>query len=281
MGSLGAGMLNAHSDLDVIVIYDPATAEYSEGAKPLAVRTYYARLTQAMITAITAQTAQGRLYEADMRLRPSGNQGPVATSWTGFQNYQRNEAWLWEHLALVRACVVAGPADLGADISHLRNEVLTRKRDVGAVMSDLADMRARIAASKAPSTVWDAKVGPGRMQDIELFTQTGALLAPIAPRDVAGGIGACVAADLASDAEAQVLKDTYAMLSRVQMAARLLSTDALKLDALGSRGLDVLIAATGAQALAKAAAALEAAQTTARDVIEAALARQIEKGAAP
>ena len=281
MGSLGAGTLNAHSDLDVIVIYDPATAEYSEGAKPLAVRTYYARLTQAMITAITAQTAQGRLYEADMRLRPSGNQGPVATSWTAYQNYQRNEAWLWEHLALVRACVVAGPADLGVDISQLRNEVLTRKRDVGAVMRDLADMRARIAAAKAPSAVWDAKVGPGRMQDIELFSQTGALLAPTAPRDVAGGIGACVAADLASDAEAQVLKDTYAMLSRVQMAARLLSTDALKLDALGSRGLDVLIAATGAQTLAKAEAALEAAQTTARDVIEAAIARQIGKGAAP
>ncbi|MEM7317915.1 MAG: glutamine-synthetase adenylyltransferase, partial [Pseudomonadota bacterium] len=81
MGSLGAGRLNAASDLDVIVIYDPEDAETSDGVRPLPVRTYYARLTQAMITALTAPMSQGRLYEVDMRLRPSGNQGPVATSW--------------------------------------------------------------------------------------------------------------------------------------------------------------------------------------------------------
>ncbi|MEO9575816.1 MAG: glutamine-synthetase adenylyltransferase [Tateyamaria sp.] len=277
MGSLGAGVLTAHSDLDVIVIYDPGTAEYSEGAKPLAVRTYYARLTKAMITAITAQTAKGRLYEADMRLRPSGNQGPVATSWTAFQNYQQNEAWLWEHLALVRARVVAGPADLAADISQLRHNVLTEVRDVGAIMRDLSEMRARIAAAKAPSSVWDAKVGPGRMQDIELFSQTGALLSPTAPQNVAGGIVACVVAGLVSDAEAQVLRDTYVMLSRVQMAARLLSTDALNTEMLGSRGLDVLIVATGASTQTEAEAALADAHNAARDVLDAAIERNAGK----
>ena len=281
MGSLGAGVLTAQSDLDVIVIYDPGKAEMSEGTKPLAVRTYYARLTQALITAITAQTAQGRLYEADMRLRPSGNQGPVATSWAAFQNYQKDEAWLWEHLALVRACVVAGPDDLSADIAQLRTAVLTQDRDVRAVMHDLSEMRARIAAAKSPNTVWDAKIGPGRMQDIELFSQTGALLSPEAPTDVYGGITACVAAGLVSDAEAQVLNASYAMLWRVQMAARLLSTGPLDPDALGSRGLDVLIAATWAQDLAGAAAALDTSQRSARDVIEAAIARASRKGAAP
>gem|GEM_PF-70011 len=278
MGSLGAGVLTAQSDLDVIVIYDPGSAEYSTGPKPLAVRTYYARLTQAMITAITAQRAQGRLYEADMRLRPSGNQGPVATSWTAFQNYQKNEAWLWEHLALVRARVVAGPVDLAADISLLRHKILTEVRDVGAIMRDLGEMRARIAAAKAPSSVWDAKVGPGRMQDIELFSQTGALLSPTAPQDVAGGIEACVVAGLASDAEARVLQDTYAMLSRVQMAARLLSTDVLNTDALGSRGLDVLIAATGKRTQTEAEAALEKAHDAARYVLDVAIERKSGKG---
>ncbi|WP_108835676.1 glutamine-synthetase adenylyltransferase [Tateyamaria sp. Alg231-49] len=281
MGSLGAGVLTAHSDLDVIVIYDPGTAEYSEGAKPLAVRTYYARLTKAMITAITAQTAKGRLYEADMRLRPSGNQGPVATSWTAFQNYQQNEAWLWEHLALVRARVVAGPADLAAEISQLRHNVLTEVRDISAIMRDLSEMRARIAAAKAPSSVWDAKVGRGRMQDIELFSQTGALLSPTAPQDVAGGIVACVVAGLVSDAEAQVLQDTYAMLARVQMAARLLSTDALNTDVLGSRGLDVLIAATEASTQAEAESALSRGQNAAGDVLDAAIERKVGKGLEP
>ena len=89
MGSLGAGRLHARSDLDVIVIYDPDGVEMSDGRRPLATRTYYARLTQALVTAMSAPMAEGKLYEVDMRLRPSGNQGPVATSWAAFCKYQR------------------------------------------------------------------------------------------------------------------------------------------------------------------------------------------------
>lgn len=108
MGSLGACLQTATSDLDVIVIYDPEGVEESDGKRPLHVRTYFARLTQALVTAMTAPMAEGRVYEMDMRLRPSGNQGPVATSWDAFQSYQKTEAWTWEHLALTRAAVVVG-----------------------------------------------------------------------------------------------------------------------------------------------------------------------------
>ncbi|HSG54782.1 MAG TPA: glutamine-synthetase adenylyltransferase, partial [Paracoccaceae bacterium] len=108
MGSLGAARLNATSDLDLIVIYDADGVENSDGRRPLAARPYYARLTQAMVTALTAPMAEGKLYEVDMRLRPSGTQGPVATSLTSFRDYQMNEAWIWEHLALTRARAVAG-----------------------------------------------------------------------------------------------------------------------------------------------------------------------------
>src|SRR5690606_37624182 len=107
MGSLGARQMNALSDLDLLVIYDADGAEASDGAKPLATRAYYARLTQALLAALTAPTAAGRLYQVDMRLRPSGRQGPVATSIGAFSDYQLNEAWTWEHLALTRARVVA------------------------------------------------------------------------------------------------------------------------------------------------------------------------------
>ncbi|MFN4204694.1 MAG: glutamine-synthetase adenylyltransferase, partial [Tabrizicola sp.] len=93
MGSLGAERLNAASDLDLIVIYDSAGEESSEGKRPLAARAYYARLTQALVTALTAPMADGRLYEVDMRLRPSGRQGPVATSIQSFRDYQMTEAW--------------------------------------------------------------------------------------------------------------------------------------------------------------------------------------------
>ena len=271
MGSLGAGLLTPQSDLDMIVIYDPGDAEYSDGPKPLAVRPYYTKLTQALITAITAQTAQGRLYEADMRLRPSGNQGPVATSWLSYQDYQLNNAWLWEHLAVVRAACIAGPDDLARDIAAFRAQVLSRPRAPEAVLSELRDMRARIEAAKAPANLWDAKIGPGRMQDIELLSQTGFLLTPQTGSDVAAGIRACVAAGVLNDAGAQVLCDTYAMLWQVQMATRLLSTGPIEADNVGSGGLAVLLRATGNATQEQAEACLDAAHRAAASVIDVAI----------
>jgi len=104
MGSLGAGRLNATSDLDLIVIYDADGVDASDGRRPLATRTYYARLTQALVTAVSAPMADGRLYEVDMRLRPSGRSGPVATSYESFAQYQMSEAWTWEHLVIPMKC---------------------------------------------------------------------------------------------------------------------------------------------------------------------------------
>lgn len=271
MGSLGAGLLTPQSDLDIIVIYDPDGAETSTGDKPLPVRPYYTRLTQALITAITAQTAQGRLYEVDMRLRPSGNQGPVATSWLSYQSYQLNEAWLWEHMAVVRAVCVAGPPDLGADITAFRAYVLARPRVKSEVLSELADMRARIWAAKSPASIWEPKIGPGRMQDIELLSQVGIVLTPDHATDVAAGLAACVAAGVLNDASAQVLKDTYAMLWQVQMAARLLSTGPVEPENVGSGGMAVLLRAAGERDVAGAEARLAKAHAGAHAVIDAAV----------
>ncbi|WP_299149938.1 glutamine-synthetase adenylyltransferase [uncultured Tateyamaria sp.] len=267
MGSLGAGLLTTHSDLDIIIIYDADGIEASDGPRPLPARTYYARLTQAMITAITAQTAQGRLYEADMRLRPSGNQGPVATSWAAFQNYQMNEAWLWEHLALVRARAIAGPDDLAADIDAFRQTILSQPRTGASVMADLRDMRTRIAQAKSAQGVWDAKTGPGRMLDIELLAQAGTVLSADTCTDVQGGLRACVAAGLLSDADAQSLATTYAMLWQVQMAARLLSTGPVRIEDVGTGGLGVLMRATGATTQHAAEAALTRAHAQSAAII--------------
>ncbi|MEP5632121.1 MAG: glutamine-synthetase adenylyltransferase [Tateyamaria sp.] len=271
MGSLGAGLLTPQSDLDIIVIYDPDGAETSTGEKPLSVRPYYTRLTQALITAITAQTAQGRLYEVDMRLRPSGNQGPVATSWLAYQSYQMNEAWLWEHLAVVRAVCVAGPSDLSQHITDFRAKVLACPRVKSDVLSELATMRARIAAAKPPTGIWDAKIGPGRMQDIELLSQTGTVLTPGHKQSVAGGLAACVAVGVLDDAGAQVLNDAYAMLWAVQMAARLLSTGAVGPDTVGSSGMAVLLRATQENDVAAAEAKLAQIHAAACAVIDKAV----------
>ncbi|MBL9053710.1 MAG: glutamine-synthetase adenylyltransferase, partial [Tabrizicola sp.] len=177
MGSMGAARLNAGSDLDLIVIYDAAGVETSDGPRPLATRPYYARLTQGLVTALMAQMPQGRLYEVDMRLRPSGRQGPVATSLESFRTYQEHEAWTWEHLALTRARVLAGEASLGAEVEALRREVIAVKGQGARVRADVAEMRGRLQAAKPALGAWDAKNGPGRIMDIELAAQTVALLA--------------------------------------------------------------------------------------------------------
>ncbi|EEE37011.1 glutamate-ammonia ligase adenylyltransferase family [Rhodobacteraceae bacterium KLH11] len=245
MGSLGAGRINSQSDLDMIVIYDPQDQDMSDGPRPLATRTYYARFTQALITALTAPMSQGRLYEVDMRLRPSGNQGPVATSWASFTNYQQNEAWVWEHLALTRAHVVAGDAGLAEDIESFRADLLLRPRDQGKVLQEVAEMRARLAAAKTPAGVWDAKNGPGRMMDIELLAETGALLAGMPQRDVPSGLDGAVATGLLDVAQAQTLKGCYELCWSVQCAARLLSGRVIEADKIGEGGAAFLCRATG------------------------------------
>ncbi len=274
MGSLGAGYLTPQSDLDLIVIYDDEGADQSMGARPLQSRIYFARLTQAMITAITAQTAQGRLYEADMRLRPSGNQGPVATSWSSFQRYQKEDAWLWEHLALVRADVIAGPKALAKDVSAFRQDIMQCPRDAAQVLKDLAEMRARIASAKQPASLWDVKIGAGRLQDIELLAQTGAVLSGDVRSGVKDGLSACVAAGVLKDADAQHLGTTHGVLWRVQIASRLLSTGTVDLDTLGTGGRDVLLRAVGCETRVAAEQQLAALTHTSARIIDAATGKE-------
>jgi len=245
MGSLGAARLNAGSDLDLIVIYDAVGVEASEGPRPLATRSYYARLTQALVTAITAQMAEGRLYEVDMRLRPSGRQGPVATSLQSFRDYQHGEAWTWEHLALTRARAVAGDPALADDVEALRVEILREKGGGPAVLADVADMRGRIAAAKPPQGQWDAKIGPGRLQDVELLAQTAALRAGSPARDIAAQIRAGVACGLLSDADEAALCRAAALFWQLQAAARLLTGGILVPDDLGEGGRHMVLRETG------------------------------------
>ncbi|MDF1728773.1 MAG: glutamine-synthetase adenylyltransferase, partial [Sulfitobacter sp.] len=240
MGSLGAGQLTATSDLDMLVIYDDQGQEASTGKRPLGTRPYFARLTQAMITAMTAPMSQGRLYEVDMRLRPSGNQGPVATSFASFDNDQRNEAWVWEHLALTRARVVAGPAPLAAEVTALIGDLLKGPRHRAEVLREVGEMRARIAGSKAPEGPWDAKIGAGRLQDIELFAQACALLEGTSAFRIPDVFAGPEARALAGEAGAAHLQEAYAACWRLQCAGRLLSSRPRARDALGQAGAQFL-----------------------------------------
>jgi len=273
MGSLGAGRLNARSDLDLIVIYDAGDAEGSEGRRPLGSRPYYARLTQAMITALSAPMAEGRLYEVDMRLRPSGNQGPVATSWPSFQNYQRNEAWTWEHLSLTRARAIAGDAGLAENIETFRAALIDDKADPATVVTAVSDMRARLAEAKPPDGPWDAKLGPGRMLEIELIAQAGALMAGSAARDVAAGLDGCVAIGWLDDADSAALMRAYVLCWKMQMVARLISEKPFEPDRIGEGGAAFLLRETKEESLDMLETRLRDTCADAAKVIDAGLAR--------
>ncbi|WP_309667615.1 glutamine-synthetase adenylyltransferase, partial [Tabrizicola sp.] len=268
MGSLGAARLNAGSDLDLIVIYDAAGAEASSGPRPLATRPYFARLTQALVTALTAQMPEGRLYEVDMRLRPSGRQGPVATSLQSFATYQETEAWTWEHLALTRARVLVGDATLGADVEHLRRDLLQRKGQGAKLRPDVAAMRARLQAAKTASGSWEAKNGPGRLMDIELFAEMLALIAGSPARSVERQIAAG-APGILSEPEQTVLLNAYRLLWRLHCGTRLLTDAALDLASLGEGGRAFLLRETGAPDAATLSARLDAAVQAAEAVINA------------
>uniref|UniRef100_UPI001EFD1994 bifunctional [glutamine synthetase] adenylyltransferase/[glutamine synthetase]-adenylyl-L-tyrosine phosphorylase n=1 Tax=Paramagnetospirillum kuznetsovii TaxID=2053833 RepID=UPI001EFD1994 len=172
MGKAGGREMSATSDLDLILIYDaPPEAEESDGARPLAAPTWFARLTQRMVTALIAKTGEGTLYEVDLRLRPSGNKGPIATSLEAFTRYYDEAAWTWEHMALTRARVAAGDPTLAAKVEAIIAQVLTRRRDQAKLLSDVAEMRERMAKEHKAASHWEVKHLRGGLVDIEFTAQ--------------------------------------------------------------------------------------------------------------
>lgn len=271
MGSLGARRLNAASDLDLIVIYDASGA-----AEPLDTRPYYARLTQALLTALSAPTAEGRLYSVDMRLRPSGRQGALATSLAAFQDYQLNEAWTWEHLALTRARPVAATGSdgdaLAGEIEALRTAILAAHGQDARVLPDLAALRARTFAARQPEGPWEAKIGPGRLQDIDLFAQSLALRAAEPARATAAQLRAGRRHGLITGGEAETLAMAHRFLWRVQAATRLIGERNPDLTRLGDGARDFLARETETEDLTDLADRIDATVRKAETVITAHLA---------
>jgi [glutamine synthetase] adenylyltransferase / [glutamine synthetase]-adenylyl-L-tyrosine phosphorylase len=172
LGRLGGREMTASSDLDLIVVYDfDSDHPESVGPRRLYGAQYFSRLTQRLISALTAQTNHGLLYKVDMRLRPSGRSGPLATQIDGFAGYQENEAWTWEHLALTRARVVSASPQFAARVEEVIRSVLCRARDPEMVAGDVLEMRKAIAAEKGDGERWNLKYVAGGLIDIEFIAQ--------------------------------------------------------------------------------------------------------------
>ncbi len=171
LGKLGSREMTAASDLDLLFIYDfdPLRPE-SDGPRPLHAAQYYTRFAQRLISALTVATRRGRLYEVDMRLRPSGRQGPLATQLAHFADYQSKQAETWEHMALTRARPIVGDGRLREQTIDSIRAVLMRRRGT-ALRHDVYAMRRLIAQSKGEDDPWDLKLAAGGLIDIEFLAQ--------------------------------------------------------------------------------------------------------------
>jgi glutamate-ammonia-ligase adenylyltransferase len=227
LGKLGSREMSATSDLDLIFVYDiPPELEASDGVQPLAPIQYYTRLSGKIVTALTALTNEGALYEVDMRLRPSGRAGPLANSLQGFETYHAQSAWTWEHMALTRARVIHGPAELVGRLQRTILATLRRPRDADALLRDVADMRDRIAKHAPPKSPWDFKHLRGGLFDIDFVAQYLALrhaaktpeILDVHPAEVlhhAAGLG------VLDPADAERLCDARGLMSDIQSLLRL------------------------------------------------------------
>jgi glutamate-ammonia-ligase adenylyltransferase len=237
LGRLGSQELTVESDLDLVLIFDcPSTAGQSDGPRPLTPGLYFARLCQRLIAAITAMTGEGRLYEIDMRLRPSGGAGPIAIKLDAYAEYQRKEAWTWEHMALTRARVVCGMEDskeeaaLIQQIERLRREILSLPRDPKKLLADVATMRRRMAEHRKATDPWDLKQVRGGLVDLEFIVQYlllrhGGDRPAILQQQPLAALAALREAKLLEDAQAKTLGDAGRLYATLLAASRLAGRD--------------------------------------------------------
>ncbi|WP_090220223.1 glutamine-synthetase adenylyltransferase [Litoreibacter janthinus] len=272
MGSAGAASLTAQSDLDLIVIYDPAGVASSDGRRPLETRTYYARFTQAFVTALTAPMAEGRLYEVDLRLRPSGQSGPVATSLEAFKSYQMNDAWVWEHLALTRARAVAGDRSLQEDVEAVRCSILASSYDASKIIQETQEMRVRLAEATGRVGPWDVKSGAGGRQDIELLSQALSLISKGNERQIVPQLRHALDQGQLTEAQFQILTGAHSVFSCVQMGARLVSDKELSPEALGAGGISMLLRDCGCDTMDELRDRIAECRKQAAEVVEQVLA---------
>lgn len=170
LGRLGSQELTATSDLDLIFIFDTGR-ETKNNLEIFEAKNYYTRLCRRIITSLNAQTAGGKIYDIDLRLRPSGNKGPIAVHIDTFEQYQLNEAWTWEHMALTRSRVIHGSPQLRQKINKVILNTLCQKKDINKIKKRVSDMRQKVDSYHHTNNPWRLKYVRGGLMDIEFIIQ--------------------------------------------------------------------------------------------------------------
>lgn len=236
-GKLGGLELGYQSDLDIIFLHDAIEDQMTDGNNPIHNSDFFVKLAKKIIHYLTAQTASGRLYEVDMRLRPSGDAGLLVTSFERFKNYQANDAWIWEHQALIRARPVTGSQTLTNSFNQFRKEILTRQRSIPHLKQEIIKMRQKLDKqfkAKQSDLSRKLKYGDGGMIDIEFLVQylvlSHAHHEPLLVRftDNIRQLAALEALGRLTSWEAMILRDTYRSIRKIQHYARLSDQETLQ-----------------------------------------------------
>lgn len=272
MGRLGGREMTASSDLDLILIYDhDVDAPDSDGARSLQGSQYFARLTQRLISAFTTRTNYGVLYEVDMRLRPSGRAGPLASRIDAFAQYQDSEAWTWEHMALTRARVISASPAFQERIEGVIRDVLMRPRNRAIIANDVSEMRNAIAQEKGEDDVWNLKYAAGGTVDIDFIAQYLQLVHAAASPDVLNVntvevIDNAARLGILPAASAAVLRRAARLYHDLTQILRLCVNDTFKPDTAGVELLRVMTRAGDAPDFSALEARLRETQAEVRQV---------------
>jgi len=224
LGKAGSREMMAGSDLDLMLIYThPPGAAESVGRRSIPSSQWFIRAAHAYVAALTAPGMEGALYDVDMRLRPSGNKGPVAVSLAAFQQYHAHDAWTWERMVLTRARVVAGGPAIRARVERAITEALAAPRDAAQTRADAAAMRGRLLRDLPPSGPWDTKLRPGGGLEVEFIAQTLQLVHGVRPgcQNTGTALQALAGAGVLPDADAAMLIAANRLWRTVQSMVRI------------------------------------------------------------
>lgn len=223
LGRLGGAALTHASDLDLVYLFSGTIDRASDGARTLEATRYFNRLAQRVTAALSVPTAAGALYEVDTRLRPSGSKGLLAVTLDGFEEYQRNSAWTWEHMALTRARPVFGSPEARLQVRAIIEAILTRPRDMSQLLRDVVSMRSDMALHKPPAGPLDAKMIDGGLVDLEFCVHAAQL-------EHGRGLNPHLPTAIGQLADAGVLPSSFVeahdVLSRLLVTLRLAAPDA-------------------------------------------------------
>lgn len=272
MGRLGAGSMTATSDIDLVFIYEADETKSSAGPKPLDAVTYFLRLVRRFLTALSATTEEGSLYDVDMQLRPSGSKGPWAVSLVAFERYYAEEAWTWEEMALTKARLVAGDGDLAEKVGLLIGRILARPRVVPKLARDVDEMRERVREAKPDAGRWDVKLVEGGLTELEfvlafLCLREGAAHgAP--PPGAADAIGFLRAKDAIRQEHAEGLLTAAELFETIMQLSRAATGDVFAPGASGEALRARMAAACGAATVEEAEKGLAALEQSVRRIYD-------------